>query len=363
MRYLICSFVVAWVCITTGTGLANQAESEDGYIQISFNVGFVHGLSISDLVRQANPGKKIFHNGISLTSLSGGADRLNGVALSGLWSGYTEEIKGIQISGLLNTVGGRMNGLQLTGIANINSDEAIGIHVAGILNSTSKNANGIQLAGLANVTIGSESKGIFVAGLLNFAAGDIEAVQISGLANVGGKVTGVQIGVINFASELDGIQIGLISYVKSVGFYQDIWGDELRFAHLGLRSGGSQIYNLLSIGVRTNEPTRWATGWGIGRHISLNPFALEIDLSHSAIFNMGLDRSWRRPESNLFRLRGIGVLPIGQRISLFMGGTLNLFVSSREEGKELVPWVISSSRTASGDWIKLWPGFLAGVRF
>jgi len=93
MKYLFGFLGVVLVFMSTVASLAEQTD--DAYIQVPFNLGFIHGLSISDLVRQANPGKKIIHNGVSLASLSAGAEKLNGVALNGIWSGYTEDANGV----------------------------------------------------------------------------------------------------------------------------------------------------------------------------------------------------------------------------------------------------------------------------
>lgn len=360
MKYLFGFLGVSLVVMSTVTSFAGQTD--DAYIQVPFNLGFIHGLSISDLVRQANPGKKITHNGVSLAPLSAGAEQLNGVALSGIWSGYSEDANGVQLSGVLNTVGGNANGIQMAGVANVDNGDAMGIHLAGVLNSVSKNANVVQLSGVANFT-GGKAQGLFIASVLNFASAEVDAVQISGLANVSGKMRGIQIGVFNIAEELDGIPIGLISYVKNVGLHQDLWADETRFVHLGLRSGGQEFYNLLSVGVRVNEPMRWAVGWGIGRHIAAEFFPWEIELSSYSVFNNGLNKEESRPESSILKLRLMGIFGLGQSVSLVAGATLNLFISHRDDGFGLIPWSISSSRTADGTWIRVWPGFIAGVRF
>jgi hypothetical protein len=270
-------------------------------------------------------------------------------------------VKGVQISGILNTVGGSVNGAQIAGVANVNGGDALGAHLAGIANVSLKNAHALQLAGIANL-VGGSVKGLYMAGILNFVAEDVDAVQISGIVNIGGKVRGVQIGLVNLADDLDGIAIGLVSYVKSVGLRQELWYDDLRFGHLGLRSGSREFYNLSSVGVRTNEPSRVSIGWGLGRHLALEPFGLEMGLSHYEIFNAQLNRFWENRESTILSLRLTVNVSLGA-LSLFSGATINLFISRRDEGTELIPWLISSSKTANGYWIKLWPGFIAGVRF
>jgi hypothetical protein len=392
MKIFSALLALVLICFIGLPSLADETESE--YIQVAFNLGLIHGFSISDLVKQANPGKKILHSGISLASFSSGADKLNGISLSGFWSGYTEEVNGVQLSGFVNTAGGNVKGIQLAGFTNINSSTVLGIQLAGFLNSSSGEANALQasgfvnfvggkgkglfmagfanflaqeseaalFSGLANLTTGT-AKGFFMAGFVNLAFGNVEAAQISGFANIAGSLKGAQIGVFNWAEELDGFQIGLVSYVKSVGLRQEIWYDDLRFAHIGLRSGGRQVYNLISVGVRTNELTRYALGWAIGKYLSFELFNLEIDLSHYSIVNTELVKYWERRESGITSLRILGLFAITDSLSLFAGVTLNLFMSRRDDGEELIPWAISSSRSNNGVWTKLWPGFLAGIRF
>ncbi len=85
MKFFVGCIIGALACAVAFTSWADETKSE--YIQVAFDIGLVHGLSISDLVKQANPGKKISHTEISLASFSAGADELTGIALSGFWSG------------------------------------------------------------------------------------------------------------------------------------------------------------------------------------------------------------------------------------------------------------------------------------
>ena len=176
----------------------------------------------------------LVENTVSLNIFAGYALGVNGLEVGGLVNIDRKDVKGLQIAGLGNVVGGTTKGVQLGGLFNNNRKNMVGAQIAGISNIIMDTIQGVQVAGISNILRGSmygwqvaginnfttESvDGVQMAGISNIAIKDVDVLQLSGIFNLGQQVNGFQVsGLINAArGNVGGFQIaGLANYSKSV---------------------------------------------------------------------------------------------------------------------------------------------------
>lgn len=149
--------------------------------------------------------------------------------------GFSSDLKGIQLSGLLNFVRNNTEGIQLTGGVNFNNGYMHGFQLAGLSNMAGKQVFGVQIAGLYNVAVRGMT-GAQVSALFNYTYGELAGLQLGlinramllegknsasrssdrgfqiGLVNIGREMDGVQLGLINIARATHGVQLGLINF-------------------------------------------------------------------------------------------------------------------------------------------------------
>lgn len=143
----------------------------------------------------------------------------------GIIGSKVHNVKGIQISNIMNISSGMIYGAQISGLGNISTNDISGIQMSGLFN-IARHVHGGQVSGLFN--IGSSTDGIQISGLFNLAqqntgsqvAGlfniskEIEGTQVSGLFNTAGKIHGSQVSVFNVAKSISGAQVGLINIAE-----------------------------------------------------------------------------------------------------------------------------------------------------
>ncbi len=378
-----------------------QSFNSEDYIVMPVNASVLPGFSIGAAVKGVS-GKKII-NGLSFNLFGGFADRLAGAEFSVIWGGYTEDAFGVQAAAIGNSVGGSLTGVQMagigsivsndlkgmqaSGIANIAGGRTWGVQAAGIGNLSSHGLEGAQAAGIANIAAGGDSWGVQAAGIANIATHNFDGVQTAGITNiVGGEMTGiqaslvnvagtmngVQFGLINVAGDGDGIPIGLVSFVKERGFNVDLWGDEMGFAHVTLRSGTRNFANYLGIAWQPLGLVHYVgILYGVGAEFSLGDAAYTtLDLMSMAVSNpqyswniLGLNNSVRDVESwsRITKLRATIGLKILPGIHIFGGATLNAFTSSNNLGENLVLWSFFDAQIGQTT-LRLSPGLVAGIR-
>lgn len=158
--------------------------------------------------------------------------------LSIVKEGFSNDLKGIQLSGLLNFVRNNVEGIQLTGGFNFNNGYVHGFQLAGISNAAGKQLFGVQLAGLYNIAIRGVT-GAQASLLFNYTYGALSGLQLSlvnravrmdgknssppgpdrslqlGIVNIAREMNGTQVGLINIGREVHGTQIGLINFFKA----------------------------------------------------------------------------------------------------------------------------------------------------
>lgn len=324
-------------------------ESDSDYTRIHFNFGLLPPLSVNG---QDKSGKKIINTG-SIAFLWSRSARVDGVALAFGGSKVDESLHGAQLSMGANIAG-----------------EAHGVQLANGFNHAGK-ASGMQAA---IVNHAGEFESGFQAGLVN-VAGSMRGAQLS-LINVGTDVKGAQIGLFNFAGDADA-QLGLLSITREGNVHPEVSISDTAAINVGLRFPARHTYSLLDFGIHPGgSGAGWQVGLGFGGRVQL-PAKLFLDLD-------GVGYAWFRglesaqsPDA-LAKLRlMIGWQPL-ERVSIFAGPTANLLVEGRTpstvvDGQTVFP---RESRPGLYQWtaldyrndrervrVRLWPGFVAGVRF
>jgi len=160
--------------------------------------------------------------GIDLGLGVNGSKSLSGIQIAGLAnvdyinsSFYNPKggpVIGMQIAGLYNA-SSSVSGIQIAGLAN-GATSVTGIQVAGFLNLVENEMNGIQIGGINNSINRRAVTGAQI-GVLNFS-GSMTGIQIGGLNGAEENMLGVQIGLINEVKDMRGIQIGIYNTCKTL---------------------------------------------------------------------------------------------------------------------------------------------------
>lgn len=161
-------------------------------------------------------------------------------------AGFTQEVKRLEVGGILNIVRENVKSVQLSGVGNIVGGSTKGLQAAGTFNIVRGNVEKVQLGGIFNIVGGSVTgfqaggtfnvcntiKGLQLAGNINFSTkfdgAQIvgiwnesrvgEGLQLAGIINTTRELTGVQVaGIANIAKNMDGPQVaGIINYSRNI---------------------------------------------------------------------------------------------------------------------------------------------------
>ena len=316
-------------------------------------------------------------------------DSVKGAQFSGIFNLVGDYVEGSQYAGLINTAGGGLKGAQFAGLLNINGEDLRGAQFAGFGNFSSGTGKGFQSAGFINVS--KTLRGVQLAGFQNTAtevagsqfsgfintAKRIQGFQVAGFINTAGHIKGSQIGFLNFADSMEaGIPIGFLSFIKNGYKALEVYTAEDFQANINFKTGVAHFYNILAIGVETNDSKRWGYGYGIGSEWGgINRFRLNTDLMAYHI----IEENYRNfPDgliemvdlNNLYKLRLLASLQLGKNLAIFGGPTYNVAVSKYKATPESSPGSalgvsnVFFDRTYNDKTnVKMWIGFNAGIRF
>jgi len=313
-----------------------------------------------------------------------------------LFAGYSGGLKGVEVAGFANVLKGNMDGIQVAGFCNNTFGEAKGAEIAGYWNLNFKSVTGFQASGFANVALGhvdgfqatgfaNYAKGVSVAqasGFANVSTGDASGVQATGFANVvtgtmrgvqasgflnyARKLKGVQIGIVNYTDSLEaGIPIGLLSIVRNGYFALDLSASESLYAQISLKTGVRRFYNILSMGGATHRgDLHWGWGYGFG---TLLPVANSLDLSIEGIaWYLNKNYWFTGYQTTLNRLQVAVNYQLNQRMSLYLGPSLNLWITNVNDSGD--PFAEAPfdrltiyQRTGHRVQYEIYPGLSAGI--
>lgn len=310
----------------------------DPHLYIPFDLGLFPPLSING---QDGRGKKI-RNAASLSLVWGRSTLLDGVALSTGLSFVDERMNGAQLS-MIGNVAGQADGAQISTGFN-HAGRVNGVQGA-ILNHAREVELGAQL-GVTNVS------------------GNLRGAQL-GLLNVGREVKGVQLGLFNFARQADAA-VGLLSITREGNVHPEVSTSDTATIHVGLRFPARYTYSFLDFAIQPGGSGRGlAAGLGLGGRVRLpHALFLDIDLASYAVFR-GFHSTVPNP---MLKLRAMFGWQAFERLAVFGGPTLNTLVElgtvdalARPGLYQWAPYDYAS--TSDRVHVRVWPGFVAGVRF
>jgi|GEM_PF-2668053 len=262
------------VALFVAPAASGQDEPHPDYLRVPVDVSVWHRVSLGHAIARGDTTRPILHH-LALNVPFGTAARLEGVALGVFGSVYTEDVWGLQASGLGNVAGRDASGIQAAGLGNVAGGRLVGAQFAGLGNVAGDGGGGVQAAGFGNVAggrftgvqaggfgnvigdggggvqaagfgniagdayqgvqaagfgnivgddlrgvqsaglgniVGDALFGIQVAGLGNIVGEDLLGVQVAGLGNItGGTMRGLQVGAVNVAAASAGVQVGLVN--------------------------------------------------------------------------------------------------------------------------------------------------------
>jgi hypothetical protein len=283
---------------------ADSEEPEEQDNRGGFNFQLVPGVTL------LHTGPRNTNDHFLLGLLLAQGDGLDGPGFAPIGLSNTGTVRGLQSSGIYNTIGGDLRGAQGAGIFNITQGNVTGVQAAGIFNMTrgdmmgaqtamifnmtgnmtgaqtamifnmaQGNMTGTQAAGIFNSVFGlgtgvqaagiagfvkEDFKGIQASGIFNYTGGDFQGVQTGlinwaqgnsyglqvGLINSGGKGSGVQVGLVNISKNESVIPIGLVNVVKNGIMHPAIYYDSMGFLNFSFRSGSRFVYSVFGVGAQ-----------------------------------------------------------------------------------------------------------------
>jgi hypothetical protein len=372
---------VTVLILVAGSAAAKESPRQYAYRPVS--IAFVPGFSTN------GPASPYISSNFSLNVIGGYLGQVHGVELGGVFNLDEDEVVGYQAAGAINIVGNEFAGAQMAGAANVLGGCFGGLQMAGAANVVGGCFTGLQMAGAVNV-VGNEVYGAQLAGAVNVAGGHVSGAQLAGAANLARVATGLQMaGAVNVAEEFDGAQIGvvnicgnghglqlgvvnvaedvdfpigLVSIVENGQFHVNVWASDFSLVNVGIKTGSKTIYNVFMLGCQPDgDATRLYAGLGIGGHIPLNRFFVDIDVLNHGVFQ---DQQWFQDGGSdlLTSLRLTGGWQLTEMLALTAGPTLNVRVSDHKD--ESAVQVLDAILFDSGEnWnVRIWPGFTMGLQ-
>lgn len=323
------------------------------YEHLPFNIGLFPPLSMNGQSNARKQNRKI-KNTVSLGFVWAAAHKIDGVSMAFGGNVAYDEVDGAQLSIGANVSKGHVGGAQLSQVINIARS------VRGVQGATvnwAKTVYGAQF-GLVNV------------------GGDFTGAQV-GLVNVGKKFRGAQVGIFSYAETADA-QVSLLGITKEFGVHPSVWTSDTALLNLGLRFPARRTYTELVVGLhplRKNTSWQFGTIFGIHNPIRRSLF-VDVDLMTVGVAN---GFGFRQPLGGLIKLRAMFGWQPFKRLAIYGGPTFNVMVDRFEDstGDTVRPgygWAttvveddpapaIPGTPPSQNERVRIWPGFLAGLRF
>jgi hypothetical protein len=298
------------------------------------------------------------------------ADTSRTVALAGFLNLGLRDSRGWRAAGWGNATLGKQEGPSLAGLFNFSTDNASTAQVAGMLNFTGRSfTDGVQVSGLVNF-VGGNIDGAQVSGLLNVVGKRIRGVQL-GVVNYATKVRGTQIGLLNISDSIQGVPIGFLSITSRGGYHKiEVSADEVFYTNVAFRTGVRQFYNILTAGAKPDtfgdEETIWTFGYGLGTAPRLSrKLFMNIDLTANQV----VKGNWT-DAINMINKLYVGVdYQFAKKMSITAGVTLNVHLTdvTYQDYPELFtdykPHFFSEHTYSNDIHSKMWWGGKIGIRF
>ena len=318
------------------------------------------------------PGRSFFFAGADFVPMLGTslADRhaVLGASLNAL-GGLSGGVRGLQIGGVLNLVGGPACGLQIGGVANVTHDVR-GVQIGGVANVT-RDVSGLQIGGVANIT--HDVRGVQIGGVANITH-DVSGLQIGGVTNITRDVSGLQIGTVNVARRVRGAQIGVINVADDSDFslgvvsvvrrgrsHLDLWGAETGTLTMAFKHGGRRFHNYYGVGIRPiDADPKVAFTFGIGGHLPLTS-SIYLDLDGLLSTFHSTSRFAESP-ALLTQIRALVGLRVAPGLALAAGPSYNVSVAGSDDAAKLSLLGSALFTTGTGPFVRGWPGLSVGLQ-
>ncbi len=248
-----------------------------------------------------------------------------------------------------------MAGLQVGWIANIVDGSVRGLQFAPLFNQVSEDTRGAQLAFGANLA-GGPIEGLQSAFFFNSAgkmsglqlslvnvAGDVDGLQI-GLVNIADRVRGVSVGAINVADDVEGVPLAPFSVTRTGGVHPNVWAGSSGFGNVGVKFATRHTYTMLFGSYHHAFALDFVGGgFALGGSIELGgQFRFDIDLSATYLVSPTLSPDTDPGDPTGFneqllqpRLRWLLGYRVARHFGLFAGVSATGEVRSREGWDEL----------------------------
>ncbi len=310
----------------------------------------------------------------SLNVLGGLTGGVKGAEFASLYNINYNAMSGAQFGGLLNLTKENVSGAQFAGLANLSTGKITGVQFAGLLNTAQSASGACQFAGIANVNAeqgmlqfggianmsGSGNAGVQIAGVANMA--DSMATQIAGIVNIT-KRGGFQLGIVNIRDTADGGMLGVVNIAKKGGLFElEASAGEFIHAQVAFRSGTEKLYSILSLGYNFNNDIAWSFGFGLG---TTWKFGKNAGINLEGMYYTLADERFSTSSFNsLAQVRPLFYFQLGNRMKLFAGPALNLYIADNTADNKLqvktpyTIWSLYNPHTKYETWI----GGSAGLR-
>ncbi|BDD00884.1 hypothetical protein PEPS_31640 (plasmid) [Persicobacter psychrovividus] len=251
-----------------------QITTLDSLIYSPFQVSLLPMLS-SNFTKNAQS-----VNNFSLNLIAGYSAGTDGAEMGTAANINRYNMRGLQLAGLTNIVGGHVHGLQIAGVNNLSKRKMIGLQVAGINNVAQHSMSGGQIAGINNVMNGqmngfqisavsnsllNHGQGLQLAAFGNFARQNFKGVQFSAVLNkIKGTSSALQVSaLLNIAKDsLKGVQLSAFyngAYGHSSGVQISPFLNHSRATFNGLQLGilnhAAQALHGVQLGVINSTDT------------------------------------------------------------------------------------------------------------
>jgi len=242
-----------------------------------------------------------------------------------------------------------------------------GIELGGIANIERDFVKGVQMAGVANIVKGNVT-GLQFSHIVNLSGGKVIGGQFSGFLNIAGNVKGTQVGFINIADNYEeGVPIGFINIVKNGYHAFEIAGSEIWNLNFGYRLGVDRLYTQFMVGSRWDCHDKfWGLGLGIGTRFRITGYLKgSVDLTSYQL--MEYRHIYAQHPNLLEQVRFTLEGKIFSGLKWFIGPTFNMLLLPFEYPEPAFlehfdSWTVYEN-TSGVSYLKMWPGFSAGIRF
>jgi hypothetical protein len=307
--------------------------------------------------------------------------RTSGLQLGGVVNLADGTFRGVQLAQALSITRGDARGLQLSGFANYSSGAFIGAQIAPL--GYAERLTGLQLAALdlageasglqvAAVEVTGKSEGVQIAAVN--VTGETAGVQI-GAVNVARRARGFQLGAVNIVDEHDGEALGALTIARNGIHDVSLYATESMAGNLAVKLGTRHLYSgflfayhpgqapAASDPLRVGRGTRrygfgFAVGWRFG--LDAGRFeALEVEASSLHVAS-SFDDLENVP--TVATLRADATFRLAPHLALFGGPSLNVAVAGGAREVDIGPSALEAIRHSGSTTVRIYPGFVLGVR-